>query len=56
MTQRKLNVSSVKYTTADRRALLKRLILDEWLLRNQPELIKKVEKYVKDNVNDNDAE
>ena len=56
MTQRKLNVSSVKYTTEDRRGLLKRLILDEWLLRNQPELIKKVEKYVKDNVNDDDIQ
>ena len=56
MTQRKLNVSTVKYTVEDRRSLLKRLILDEWLLRNQPSLIKKVEKYVKDNVTDDDVQ
>lgn len=55
MTQRKLNVSSVKYTIDDRKGVLKRLILDEWLKRNQPELIKKVEKFVNDNVSDDDV-
>lgn len=56
MTQRKLNVSSIKYTTEDRKGLLKRLILDEWLKRNQPELIKRVEKFVNDNVSDDDVQ
>jgi hypothetical protein len=56
MTQRKLNVSTVNYTTSDRRVVLKNMILTEWLKRNHPELIKRVERFVTDHVSDDDAQ
>ena len=46
MSDRKLNVSTVNYTTEDKKTLLKRMILEEWVKRNHPGIIVKVDKYV----------
>ena len=55
MTDRKLNVSTVNYTTEDKKALLKRMILEEWVKRHHPDIIVKVDKYVDAEIEDGNA-
>lgn len=49
MTQPKLNVCKVNYTCEDQKASLKQHILNEWINKNHPEIVKKIDEYVETN-------
>ena len=52
MTQPKINVCKVNYTDEDRKAMLKQHILDEWIKKNHPDIIKKIDMYVETTMDD----
>ena len=56
MSIHKINKYSVNYTVDDRRYILKTKIIQEWLERNQSELLDKIDKYVKECIKSEDGE
>lgn len=56
MSIHKTNKYSVNYTVDDKRHILKTIIIQEWLKRNQSELLDKIDKYVRECIKSEDGQ
>ena len=48
MDEPKLNVYKINYTLEDRKELLKQHILKQWVEREHPDILEKIDQYVED--------
>lgn len=54
MDEPKLNVYKINYTLEDRRTLLKQHILQQWIEREHPEILEKIDQYVEACLNEDE--